>query len=419
MSPVPPTARRARAAVSAVFLVNAVLYANLVPRLPELKDRLELSNAALGTAIAAMPLGALVAGLLAPLLIQRLGSAAVASFGLVTLAAAVTAVPFAGGWGALALLFAVAGALDAVIDVAQNAHGFRVQRLYGRSIVNAFHGLWSVGAVLGGLLGSAAAGLEVPLPAHIATTSAVFALVAVVAFRFLLRGPEDSERSADDAPDEPHPGARSLRHVTGRTVLLLAALGVLAACGAFVEDAGSSWGALYLRGEVGTGAAAAGLAFVALQVAMTVGRLTGDRVVDRFGQRRVARVGGVAIAAGFGLALGLPSLATTLIGFALAGLGVATLVPAVMHAADELPGLPAGVGLTVVSWLLRVGFLVSPTLVGLVADAVSLRAALLAVVGAGVLVATLGRILVPARSGTVEPGVAVPFSGGPAATPHT
>lgn len=151
---------------------------------------------------------------------------------------------------------------------------------------------------------------------------------------------------------------------------------------------------------------------------MTVGRLTGDRVVDRFGQRRVARVGGMAIAAGFGLALGLPSLATTLIGFALAGLGVATLVPAVMHAADELPGLPAGVGLTVVSWLLRVGFLVSPTLVGLVADAVSLRAALLAVVGAGVLVATLGRILVPGRPRAVEPGAAVPASGGPAAAPH-
>ncbi|KQY46713.1 MFS transporter [Cellulomonas sp. Root137] len=398
-STVSRTARRARAAVSVVFLVNAVLYANLVPRLPEVKDRLDLTNAALGAAIAAMPLGALLAGLLAPLLIQRLGSAAVASFGLVALAGAVAAVPLAGSWVVLAGLFLVAGALDAIIDVAQNAHGFRVQRLYGRSIINAFHGLWSVGAVLGGLLGAAAAGLAVPLPTHIATTSAVFGVAAVAVHRFLLRGPEDAERTsadpdADADADQPSAGARSLRHVAGRTFLMLAALGVLAACGAFVEDAGSSWGALYLRGEVGVGAAAAGMAFVSLQVAMTVGRLTGDRVVDRFGQRRVARLGGVAIALGLGLALAVPSLTTTLVGFALAGLGVATLVPAVMHTADELPGLPAGVGLTVVSWLLRVGFLVSPTLVGVVADASSLRVALLGVVAAGIVVAVLGRILV-------------------------
>lgn len=407
---VPAVARRARAAVSAVFLVNAVLYANLVPRLPEVKDRLDLSNAALGTAIAAMPLGALLAGLLAPLLIQRLGSAAVASFGLVALAGAVALVPLAGGWLPLAALFLVAGALDAVIDVAQNAHGFRVQRLYGRSIVNAFHGLWSVGAVLGGLIGSAAAGLAVPLPAHVATTSAVFAVVAVLAFRFLLPGPEDAERTADEAPA--HPSSGALRRVAGRTVAVLAALGVLAAAGAFVEDAGSSWGALYLREEIGVGAAAAGLAFVALQVAMTVGRLTGDRVVDRFGQRRVARVGGVAIAAGMGLALAVPSLATALVGFALAGLGVATLVPAVMHTADELPGLPAGVGLTVVSWLLRVGFLVSPTLVGLVADASSLRVALLAVVASGVVVAVVGRVLVASGS-TPGDGHDTPATAGP------
>lgn len=423
---VTPVARRARVAVSMVFLVNAVLYANLVPRLPEVKAELGLSNAALGTAIAAMPLGALLAGLLAPLLIQRLGSAAVASSGLVTLAVAVALVPLAGSWAALAGLLLLAGALDAVIDVAQNAHGFRVQRLYGRSIVNAFHGLWSVGAVLGGLVGSAAAGLDVPLPAHIATTSAVFAVVAVVAHRFLLRGPEDAERatagaaadaSAADAPAADAPAPAPRRRVAGHAVLLLAALGVLAACGAFVEDAGSSWGALYLRTEVGTGAAAAGLAFVALQVAMTVGRLTGDRVVDRFGQRRVARVGGLAIAVGAGGMLAVPSLATTLAGFALAGLGVATLVPAVMHTADELPGLPAGVGLTVVSWLLRVGFLVSPTVVGVVADASSLRVALLSVVVSGLVVAGVGRVLLT-RAAAAEPDEEpVTASGGPAASP--
>jgi MFS family permease len=173
----------------------------------------------------------------------------------------------------------------------------------------------------------------------------------------------------------------------------MAALGVLAACGAFVEDAGASWSALYLRDELAAGAAAAGLGFVALSVAMTVGRLTGDRVVDRFGQRRVVRAGGALTAAGMGLALAVPSIPTTLLGFALAGLGVATLVPAVYHAADELPGLPRGLGLAIVNWLLRIGFLLSPLLIGVVADATSLRVALVTVVLAGIGALTFGRVL--------------------------
>ena len=390
---VAPHLRRARAAVSALFLVNAVLYANLVPRLPEVKDRLDLSNAALGSAIAAMPLGAMLAGLLAPTLIQRLGSAKVAAFGLVLLAGAVVAVPLAEVWVVFAGLMLLAGAMDAIVDVAQNAHGFRVQRAYGRSIVNAFHGVWSIGAVLGGLLGSTAAGLSIPLAVHLSVSGVVFSVLALLAYRFLLRGPEDAERTTGAVDHDP--GVRSLRlgGLGRHTVLVLAALGALAACGAFVEDAGASWGALFLRGEVGASAAAGGLAFVALQVAMTAGRLTGDRVVNRFGQRRVARVGGAAIALGMGLALAIPSVGTTLVGFALAGLGVATLIPAVMHTADELPGLPHGVGLTIVSWLLRVGFLVSPTVVGLVADAASLRVALLSVVLAGFGALLLGRVL--------------------------
>jgi MFS family permease len=178
---------------------------------------------------------------------------------------------------------------------------------------------------------------------------------------------------------------------------------VLAVCGAFVEDAGASWSALYLRTELAAGAAVAGLGFVALSVAMTLGRLTGDRVVDRFGQRRVARVGGALTAVGMGLALALPSVPTTLAGFALAGLGVATLIPAVYQAADELPGLPHGMGLAVINWLLRIGFLISPPLIGTLADATSLRAALVAVVLAGVGTLVLGRAL-PGRRGAVRTG---------------
>ncbi|MGY1759818.1 MFS transporter [Geodermatophilus sp. SYSU D00779] len=387
--------RRARAAVAACFFLNAVFYAGLVPRLPEVKAQLGLSSTALGTALAAVPLGALLAGLSSAALIRRFGSGRVASYGLVLLGVVVWTVSVAPNWLGLAAALLVLGALDAVVDVAQNAHGLRVQRLYGRSIINAFHGVWSIGAVVGGLLGSAAAGLRVPLASHLAASAVVFGAVALVASRAVLPGRDEPDAVTTAAPRE-RPRRRA-------AVPALAVLGVLAACGAFVEDAGASWSALYLRTELAAGAATAGLGFVALSVAMTVGRLTGDRVVDRFGRRRVARAGGALTAAGMGLALALPSVPATLAGFALAGLGVATLIPAVYQAADELPGLPHGVGLAVINWLLRIGFLVSPPLVGALADVTSLRVALLSVVLAGVGTLVLGRAL-PGRPPADRPG---------------
>jgi MFS family permease len=389
-----PQLQRARVAVALCFFLNAVFYATLVPRLPEVKADLGLSNSSLGAALAAVPLGALVAGLFSAALIRRFTSARVATSGLVLLGVLLSGVAVAPNWPALAAILLVAGGLDAVIDVAQNAHGLRVQRLYRRSILNGFHGVWSIGAVTGGLLGSAAAGLGIPLGVHLGATAVVFGALAVLAHRAMLPG--DDHADLDEAADgDDRVPAETRANGRRGAVLALATLGVLATCGAVVEDAGASWSALYLRTELAAGAATAGLGFVALQGAMTLGRLTGDRVVDRFGQRRVVQVGGAVIAAGMGLALAFPSVPATLAGFALAGLGVATLIPAVYHAADELPGLRRGTGLAVINWLLRIGFLLSPLLIGVLADATSLRVALLAVVLAGLGALLLSRSLRP------------------------
>ena len=363
MTSAPPTfgdttLRRARVAVGVCFFINAVLYANVVPRLPEIKADLGLSNSSLGAAVAAMPLGALVAGLSAAALMRRFGSARVATSGLVILALAVFGVAIAPNWPALAAAFLVAGALDAIVDVSQNAHGLRVQRQLPavdpqrvpRHLEHRRGRRWP--DRVGHGRARRAAG---PAPRWHRRP-----LQPRGARRLPAMLPGTDDDRTEEAAAEAHRPAPTRSGARRAAIPALTALGVLAACGAFVEDAGASWSALYLRTELGAAAALAGLGFVALQVAMTVGRLTGDRVVDRFGQRRVVEVGGVLIAGGMGLALAVPSVATTLIGFALAGLGVATLIPAVYHAADELPGLASGSGLTVINWLLRIGFLVCP-----------------------------------------------------------
>ncbi|MGB2556241.1 MFS transporter [Cellulosimicrobium cellulans] len=405
-----PDVRRARVAVAALFLTNGALFANLVPRYPEIKAGLDLGNATYGLAVAAFPAGAITAGLAAAALVRRFGSARVAVAGTVLTAAGLLLAGLAPALPLLVVALFAAGAMDAFTDVAQNAHGLRVQRRYGRSIINGFHALWSVGAVVGGGMAAAAIALGLPLGVHLAITGALFAVVALAALRWCLPGLDGETPDAvaaeavatpAGAPAGAEPagtGAALARASRGRTAAVLAALVLVAVAGTLVEDAGSTWAAVYLSGSLGAPATLAAAGFVALVGAQFVGRLVGDRLVDRFGQRAVARTGGALVALGTGLALPFPSVPGTIAGFAAAGFGVATLVPAAMQQADELPGLRAGTGLTLVSWLMRLGFLLSPPIVGLVADATSLRTGLLVLPLAGVVVVLLAGVLAPRRA---------------------
>ncbi|WP_152353881.1 MFS transporter [Brachybacterium subflavum] len=402
----PARLRRARWAVAALFLTNGALLANVLPRYPEIKQGLGLVNSTYGLAIAAFPTGAILAGLAAAPAIRRLGSARAATIGTVLTALALLMVSAAPSAAMFALALGLAGACDAITDVAQNAHGLRVQRAYRRSILNSFHAVWSIGAVLGGSMAAAAIALRVPLGIHLTVSAVLFAAISLVALRFCLPGKDEGAQAPDSAPAsvpeagtehaEPEhaaPGTASsgagpsaAAHVSTRTLLLLAALVVLAIGGTVVEDSGNSWAALFLGRDLGASAAVAAYGYIALVGAQFVGRLVGDRLVDRFGQRTVARTGGLLIAIGMGAALAIATVPAVILGFAAAGLGCATLVPAAMGHADELPGLRHGTGLTVVSWLMRLGFLASPPVVGLIADAASLRAGLLVVPVAGLAV---------------------------------
>jgi MFS family permease len=387
-----PADRRARAAVAALFFTNGALFANLIPRYPQIKADLGLSNAVYGLSVAAFPAGAIIAGAAAGVLVRGFGSARTATAGTVlTGASALVAGVAPSVWAFAGALF-LAGAMDAITDVAQNAHGLRVQRRYRRSIINSFHAVWSIGAVTGGAMaaGAIAAGLSRGI--HLTVSAALFALVALVALRFCLPGPETEPDAAPTTAEARAPRTGG-RPIGTRTVLLVAALVLIAVAGTIVEDAGSSWAAVYLSGPLDAPVAVAAWGYIALVGAQFVGRLCGDRLVDRFGQRTVARAGGLVAATGMALALAFPTVPGTILGFAAAGLGVATLVPAAMHEADEIRGLKPGTGLTVVSWLMRLGFLLSPPVVGAVADASGLRTGLIVVPAAGLLVVVVAGVL--------------------------
>lgn len=386
----PAEARRARIAVSTLFFVNGFTYTNAVPWLPVIKNSLGLTNAELGLAIAAMPFGAILTGMLAGPLIHWFGSGRTAVGTSLISLGALPFIALAQNWWMLAGALFVLGSADAWTDSAQNSHGLRVQRRYRRSIINTFHAVWSLAAVAGGLLGATMAGAGVPILWHLGGVTVLLVAVNLTVSRMLLPGPENSER--DDGVNG-HDGSRSRIPAKGFALLLM--LGVLLMMAGGIEDSAASWGAVYMTGELGAPLFLAAMPFVACQAMMTVGRLLGDRVTDRFGAATVGHACGLLAAGGLAFALLLPHPATTIIGFGVMGLGVSTLFPLTLAAAGNVPGVRTGDGVTVVGWLGRAGFLAFPPLVGFLADAVTLGSALWAIAGAGVAAFLLASALRP------------------------
>ena len=376
-----PELIRARAGVSLVFLANGLGFANLVPRFPEIVGGLGLSKSAFGQAVAAASVGALVAGLAASWLISRLTSAKVASLGMLVVALALLGAGLARSWLVLAVCLLVVGGTDSIVDVAQNAHGLRVQRRWGASIVTSFHASWSLGAVLGAAMGQAMAGAGVGLGTHMVLTAAVLLVLStgpLLAGWFLPghdRDDRDPDRikELDDAPEVR--SATSSRRSRPVTILVLIVVGLLCAASMFPEDVAMNWSSLLLS-EQGAGAGHVGLGLVALQGTMIVGRLVGDRIIDAVGQRAVIAWGGALVTLGMSIALLVSSVPGTLLGMAISGAGCAVAVPVTYSAADDVEGLPPGLGLTIVSWLARLAGLLAPPVVGRLADVHGLWVAL-------------------------------------------
>ena len=390
--PAPPRPRAARLATSALFVVNAFCATNVVPRLPEVRDRLDLSDAALGTAVAGAGLGALVASLAAGPLIDRRGSRQVSLVAGAVLCCFTVLPGVAPVWALLLLAYVLTGMADAVMDVAMNAQGLVVQQGYGRSVLNSFHGWWSIGSGAGALTGAGAAALGLPLGLHLAATGAIGLATLLLARRALLSDPPHLDAAGELTGRPPR---RPAVAVLARALGPLVAFAFLAT---YLEDAPSTWSAIWLTDVLGASAGVAGLGFVSFAAGMTVGRLSADRVVDRFGIAAVSRAGGLAAGAGWVVVLAGASSATTFAGLVVAGLGVAPLFPAMFTAASSQPGIPSAYGLSIASWAARFGFMLAPPIVGSLSDAGGLRAALWTVVAAAGCLAAVARVLRPRRA---------------------
>jgi len=369
--------QKARWATAVLFSVDGIGFGVWAAHIPVFKANLHLSSTSLSWVLLALVVGSIFTMPIAGQVIAHLGSRSVAWTAVSTYVLALIGLSRAASLWPLIFAAAAFGASKGALDVSINSQGVWVERQVGKHIMSAFQGYWSVGGLLGASLSSYALRHSGTTQQDFLRTAIVLALCALAASPFLLR-------------EEPHITGKSHFQLPDAALLRLAGIAFL---GLFAEGAMADWDGVYLNTSVGVSLAQAAIGYAAFSISMAAGRFVGDWLIARFSPRTILRYCGLLLFGGLGLALLFNGWWSGLLGFILAGLGVANIVPVIWGAAGRNRVIGAGPALATVTTVGYFGFLAGPPIIGAVTTVLNIRLALIIVALFGLAIAASSRIV--------------------------
>jgi predicted MFS family arabinose efflux permease len=382
-----PELRAARVATSVIFAVHGAVTGTFAARLPWLADHVGVSAGGLGVALLMPGIGALAAMPLSGRLTHRYDLRSLTRILILMWCAALVLPALPTTLPVLCAALAVYGAAAGVADVAMNAQAVVIEQGYGRSVMSAFHGFWSVGGLAGAAAAVLAARHGVDARVHFAATAAVLSLVTLIAATRLL--PHRPEPEVDAPPAFALPT---------RAVL---PIGLIGLCAVFAEGAGLDWSAVYVRDVLGNSAGTAAATVAVFSISMAVARFAGDRVVRRLGPVATVQLAALCAAVGaLAVVLGR-HVVPVMAGFGVLGAGIAVVVPLVFAAAGRLDEHP-GRNLAGVAGIAYGSGLIAPGVIGGIAHVSSLTMSFIVVAGLVVVMGAAAPVLrprSPARQG--------------------
>ncbi len=381
-----------RNAVFVIFALEGFAFASWASRVPQVRDILHASTAEMGLLLGGLAVGSVLGLLLSSHLVSWLGAThtirvlyCIASVALVAAGAIAALAP---SLIALILVLAVFGAGTAIVDVAMNLSGAANERAIGRTIMPLFHAAFSLGTVAGAGLGALLLAVEVPIGVHLIGIGLLAVVVTLVLVRYLRPAEHPTEPDAEPAPS----GWRSRLAVWRNPRVLLIGLIVLGM--AFAEGSANDWlGLAMVDGHHVDNAAGAAI-FGVFVTAMTVARVLGVKLLDRYGRVPVLRASAAVAVLGLLLVIVSPWVPLAVVGVVLWGLGAALGFPVGMSAAADDPRT-ATANVSAVATIGYCAFLVGPPLIGFLGQAFGLLNALLVVL---LLIALAGVVSGAARA---------------------
>ena len=346
-----------RIGISVFFFIAGITFASWASRIPDIQNKLQLSEAGLGGVLLALPVGQLISLPISGWLISRYGSrqlviAAAILFPVTLILLAIAATIFQ-----LVVALVFFGFWANLINIAMNTQAVGVETLYGRSIMASFHGLWSLAGFTGAAIGSFFVSAHLSPFIHFSIICVITALLVFTSYKHTL--PNDTDGGSQ--PIFVKPDIRIL------------ILGLIAFCCMVCEGAMADWSGVYFKKVVQTPAAFTTVGYVAFMATMATGRFLGDWLITKFGVKPILQLSGILIATGLMIAVIFPHMFTAITGFLLVGFGVSCVVPVVYGLAGKSTTMSPALALAAVSTISFLGFLIGPPLIGFIAQASSLR----------------------------------------------
>ncbi|MET3432771.1 MFS family permease [Herbaspirillum seropedicae] len=344
-------------AIPFLFLLLGVVFSTWAARIPAIRDQLQLDAATLALVLLCGGIGAVGSFPLAAWITGHFGARHSSLYAGLVLLLSLPLLALAPGLWTLMAVCTLYGAASSCFDVAINALGAQAEREAGRPIMSMLHGWFCVGTFSGALIASAVAGLGVAPLWHFLLAAALLAWPLYASCQAL----------PDDRPQyDPQRQLFALPH--GHLVVL----GVIAFCGAIVEGSVADWSGIYMKDHIGASDGATPLAYAAFAGMMLVMRMVGDGLKARYDARRVVSIGTLVATGGMALAVTAQGMTPAILGFAIAGAGVAAVFPFVFSAA----GRHGSTALAAVATLGYSGSLIGPPVFGFLAHGWGLQAAL-------------------------------------------
>jgi MFS family permease len=365
---------QARIATNILFFLNGMSFASWASRIPDVKDFLKLGDAALGSVLFAMPIGSLSALPVAGVIISKFGSRKIAIFSMLFYFISMPLLGHATSTIQLAIALFLFGFGGDMLNISMNVQAVNVEKIQQRSFMSSFHAVFSIGFMIGAGLGGLIANENISVFNHLAFMGTADLLFGILIYRYLVKSDQQSDK------------AQPLFALPDRGLILL---GIIAFCGMLSEGAMADWSTLYYKKVLNNSRGFATAGFTAFSVMMVVGRIFGDKIVQKFGLRKTLLINCLIVFLGMFVALIFVNPVSVVIGFGITGLGLSTIVPLIYSEAGHSKTMSAGVALAAITTVGMGGFLLGPVLIGFLSEFSSLRIALSSLIILGLLGAFL------------------------------
>lgn len=347
-----------RLAIAAFYFCQGLCFASWASRIPDIKTKLQLSEAELGSILLALPIGQLLMMPISGRLVTKYGSRSVLTIAILLYAIELTNIGWASAPWQLALALFIFGVVGNMSNIAVNTQGVLAEKIYERPIMASFHGAWSIAGFTGGLIGLLMMNLNVSPRPHFFIVIAAVVIIVVLARKYLIPGvPEIAmKKKFFSKPDK-----------------VLVKLGIISFCCMAAEGTMFDWSGVYFKEVVKVPESLVIVGYVSFMIMMAAGRFSADRIIARIGRKKMLQLSGLLILGGLMVAVLFPYLVTATLGFLIVGFGVSSVVPTIYSTAAKATKLSPGMAIAAVSSISFLGFLLGPPLIGYIAELANLR----------------------------------------------